>query len=128
MLNNYEALTRDERFFYRSFQLTQSFISSLFVFNVGMSWRADKLNVTFVFALVIVLVTFKHGHGADVVGVHSASNLQISSRNSLQSNDGNIIAAKMLHIRQTVKSLFSNWSLGESGLQGKTIFIDSLEI
>lgn len=92
-----------------------------------MSWKGDKLNVTFVFALVIVLVNFKCGHGADV-GVHSTRDLQISSHNSLLSSDGNRIANRMLHIRQTIQRLFSSWNLGESGFQGKNIFIDMFKI
>lgn len=85
-----------------------------------MSWRDDKHNVTLFFALAIIMITFKHGLATDVIS-RSTQALQINNLNLIRSN-GESTSAKMLHIRQLLKSLFLEWNFGESEIKGKIIF------
>lgn len=80
-----------------------------------MLFGGDKHAVALLVTLVIIIATLPNGFGADV-----GANGQLKIvNNNLALSGGESITAKMLQIRSLVKSLFSDWKLGESDFEGK---------
>lgn len=80
-----------------------------------MLFGGDKHTLALLVTLVIIMACLPNGFGADV---GASGQLKIGNNNSAISS-GESITAKMLQIRRLVKSLFSDWKLGESNFEGK---------
>lgn len=109
-----ERLTKGSE---RIFQLP-NFVCLPFSLASGMLLGGDKHNVTVLVTLVIIIATLRNGFGADV----SASGQSKIANNNSALSSGESITVKMLQIRRLVKSLFSDWKLGESDFEGKKNF------
>lgn len=112
-----KRLVRRETFNKRlgtNFSITKFCLSPIFV---GMLFGGDKHIVPLLVTLVIIMSTLPNGFGADV---GPNSQLKIANQNSAPAS-GESITAKMVQIRRLVKSLFSDWKLGESDFEGKII-------
>ena len=75
--------------------------------------RRDKHHVTLIFTLVIISATLGNS-----LGVNASSQLQTINNTSLRNNSESI-SARMLQIRQLLKSLFLDGNVGESEFKGK---------
>lgn len=72
--------------------------------------RGGDYNAALVFALVIFWATICASLGTDAI---ETSDSQIDNQNSLRGYDGEI-GHTLLELRHLLKSLFSDWNLGES--------------